>query len=79
MVVVGIRGGGLALITSLPEVLEKKCTRMGVGYEFGDVIVIVDMLTRVHINEASEPMENADYARNNKRKMLQRTMLLWPC
>ena len=76
MVVVGIKGGGLALITSLPEVLEKKCTRMGVGYKLGDVIVIVDMLTRVNINEASEPMENADYIRNNKGKMLQRTTLL---
>ena len=76
LVIVGIKGGGLALITSLPEVLEKKCTRMGVGYKVGDVIVIVDMLTKANMAEGIDSTEYADYIRNNKGKMLQRTTLL---
>jgi hypothetical protein len=76
IIIVGIKGGGLALITSLPEVLEKKCTRMGVGYKLGDVIVIVDMLTKANINDGTDLTDYADYIRNNKGKMLQRTTLL---
>jgi hypothetical protein len=38
--VVGLKGGELALITSLPEVLEKKCTRMNVGYKIGDKVLL---------------------------------------
>jgi hypothetical protein len=46
-IIVGVKGGGLALITSLPEVLEKKCTRMNTSYKIGDTVVLVDMLLRV--------------------------------
>ena len=28
-IIVDVKGGGLALLTSLPEVLDKKCQRMG--------------------------------------------------
>lgn len=76
LVIVGIKGGGLALITSLPEVLEKKCTRMGVGYKLGDFIVIVDMLTKANTTEGIDSIEYADFISNNKGKMLQRTTLL---
>jgi hypothetical protein len=68
-VIVGVKGGGIALITSLPEVLDKKCTRMGVSYKLGDTVIIVDMLTRV-INDANvRPMGTADFIRNNAGKM----------
>ena len=43
-VIVVVRGGGLAIIVSLPEVLEKKCTRLHISYKIGDVTVIIDFL-----------------------------------
>lgn len=49
---------------------------MVVGYKLGDVIVIYDVLTRVNMKDATKSTENADYIRNNKEKMLQRTPLL---
>ena len=75
-VIVGVRGGGLALITSLPEVFEKKCTRMGVGYKMGDTVVLVDMLLRVNNDINLRPVGTADYIKNNTGKMMGRTMLL---
>lgn len=48
---------------------------MVVGYKLGDVIVIYDVLTRVNMKDATKSTENADYIRNNKEKMLQRTPL----
>ena len=48
---------------------------MVVGYKLGDVIVIYDVLTRVNMKDATKSTENADYIRNNKEKMLQRTTL----
>ena len=49
---------------------------MVVGYKLGDVIVIYDVFTRVNMKDATKSTENADYIRNNKEKMLQRTPLL---
>ena len=74
--VVGLKGGGLALITSLPEVLEKKCTRMNIGYIIGDTVVLVDMLLRVSSDVNSRPVGIADYIRNNTGRMMSRTMSL---
>jgi hypothetical protein len=78
-VIVGVRGGGLAIIVSLPEVLEKKCTRQNTSYKIGDVIVIVDLLTRV-MNEMNvlhpRPIGTADFIWSNKGKMLSRTILV---
>jgi hypothetical protein len=78
-VIVGVRGGGLAIIVSLPEVLEKKCTRQNTSYKIGDVIVIVDLLTRV-MNEMNvlnpRPIGTADFIRSNEGKMLSRTILV---
>ena len=72
-----VRGGGVAIVTSLPELLEKKCTRMTVSYKMNDVIVIVDMLTKV-ANEIDmhKPVGTVEYTKNIMGKMLQRTMLL---
>jgi hypothetical protein len=48
---VRVRGGGLALLTSLPEVLERKCSKrknnVVTTYKRGDVLATVDMLMRV--------------------------------
>jgi hypothetical protein len=75
-IIVGVKGGGLALITSLPEVLEKKCTRMNTTYKIGDTVVLVDMLLRVMQDVTVRPVGTADYIRNNTGKMMGRTMSL---
>lgn len=49
---------------------------MVVAHELGDVIVIYDVLRRINMKDATKSTENADYIRNNKEKMLQRTPLL---
>jgi hypothetical protein len=46
-IIVCVKGGGLALVTSLPEVLLKKCQSMGVPFKRGDVTIVVDMLKKV--------------------------------
>ena len=78
-IIVGVRGGGIAIVTALPESLSKQCQRMGVKYKLGDAIIIVDML--VKINHAigavnTTPPDSVDYIRNNAGKLLQRTILL---
>ena len=78
-IVVGVKGGGIALVTTLPELLDKKCQRMGVKYKRGDVIVIVDMLKKINDianGQDSRPQGTVDYVRNNSGKLLQRTILL---
>lgn len=77
--IVGIKGRGLAMVTALPEVLDKKCQRMGVKYKRGDVTVVVDMLKNVSDADRAQstrPAGTADYIRNNGGKLLQRTVLL---
>jgi hypothetical protein len=74
--IVGVKGGGLALITSLPEVPEKKWTRMNTSYKIGDTVVLVDMLLRVMQDITARPVGTADYIRNNTGKMMGRTMSL---
>lgn len=74
-----VRGGGVAIVISLPEVLDKKCTRMGIPFKRGDVTVIVDMLTKLanEIDIATpKPAGSVEYIRNNSGKMLSRTILL---
>jgi hypothetical protein len=78
-IIVGIKGGGLALLTSLPEVLDKKCQRMGVKYKRGDVTIVVDMLKKINevaCGRDNRPQGTVDYVRNNAGKLLQRTILL---
>ena len=78
-VITCVRGGGVVVITSLPKVLEKKCTRMGVSYKRGDVTVIVDILTKISKEPDAlnpKPIGTVDYIKNNTGKMLQRTIHL---
>lgn len=79
-IVVGVKGGGLALVTSLPEVLTKKCQRMSVPFKRGDVTIVVDMLKKVNDVagvQDNRPQGTVDYIRNHTGiKMLQRTILL---
>ena len=78
-IIVYIRGGGVAMITSLPETLKKKCTRMGISYKMGDVTIIVDMLIKVANADAAEihsQMGSVDFVKNNTGKMLHRTLLI---
>ncbi len=70
-----VRGGGLALLTSLPEVLGKKCTRrknsVVTVYKRGDVIATVDMLMRVppqFIRNNPIPDGHYDYIKNVENK-----------
>lgn len=79
IIIAGVRGGGLAIIYGLPEILDKKCTRMGVAYKLGDVIVMVHLLTKIPVDTSpSIPIQigTVDYVRNSAGKMLHRTMLL---
>lgn len=78
-IIVGVRGKGIALITSLPEVLEKKCQRMGVHFKLGDVIVMIDMLKKAEREDSvlnQTPDGYTDYQRNNRGNVMQRTILL---
>lgn len=76
-IVVGLRGGGLALVTVLPEVIERACQRNGKKFKRGDVTVVVDVLKEVReepMMESLIPSGYMDYVRSSKQ--LQRTMLL---
>jgi hypothetical protein len=78
-ITVCIRGGGIAMITSLPEKLKKKCTRMGISYKMGDVTIIVDMLIKVtdaDVAENHSQVGSVDYVKNSTGKMLHRTLLI---
>ena len=76
-IIVGVRGGGLALVTALPEVIERSCQRMGKKFKRGDVTVVVDVL-KLAIQEIGAEVHQSngtiDYVRD--RKHLQRTLLL---
>lgn len=78
-VIVGVRGGGLALVTVLPEVLDKKCQRNTVKFNRGDVTVVVQMLKKINDIEntpSSRPVGTADYVRDISGKQTIRTILL---
>ena len=79
IIVAGVRGGGVALVTTLPEVLDKKCVRMGISYKMGDVIIVVDILTKVLTDTAADgqrPTGTVDFIRSSVDKMLHRTVLM---
>ena len=78
-VITCIKGGGIAMITSLPEVIEKKCKRMNIAYKLGDVTIIVDILEKLtselDINNP-KPEGTVEFIKNVTGKLLQRTILL---
>jgi hypothetical protein len=74
-IIVRIRGIGIGYLTSLPEILLKKCTRkkgtVVTTCKVGDVIVNVDMLMRVPlIYKRSNPIPDGyfDYIKNKDVK-----------
>ena len=79
VIITCIRSGGIALITSLPEKLSRKCKRQGINYKLGDVVVIGDMLTKMSDEESVNDtaiVGTTKYVKNSSNKMLQRTILV---
>lgn len=78
-IIVGVRGGGLAMVTVLPEVLDRKCQRNTVKFNRGDVTVVVQMLKKINDIEnapSNRPVGSADYVRDITGKQTIRTILL---
>jgi hypothetical protein len=74
-IIVRIRGSGVGYLTSLPEIVQKKCSKtkgtVKTAYHRGDVIVTVDMLMRVPlIYQRNEPIPDGyiDYIKNKDDK-----------
>ena len=69
-IIVRIRGGGLAYLTTLPEILKsKRTTKEGISYKRNRVIVQIDMLmlvpsTQIRTNPTTEGY--VDYVKNSK-------------
>lgn len=79
VIITCIRSVGIALITSLPEKLSRKCKRQGINYKLGDVVVIGDMLTKMSDEESVNDtaiVGTTKYVKNSSNKMLQRTILV---
>lgn len=74
VIVVGIRGGGIALVKSIPEVLEKACQRTGKKFKRGDITIVVDVLKESEKLLEEGGIEYVDYIRNMKQ--LKKTILL---
>ena len=67
------------MITSLPEKLSRKCTRQGINYKLGDVVVIGDMLTKMSDENSVNVtafLQTTKYVKNSSNKMLQRTIVV---
>jgi hypothetical protein len=69
-IIVRIRGGGLAYLTTLPEILKsKRTTKEGISYKRNTVIVQIDMLMLVpstQIRTNPTPEGYVDYVKNSK-------------
>ena len=69
-VIVGLQGGKVAMVTVIPEVIEKKCQRSTKPFIRGNVVIMVDVLEKVPF-EIGEDSSNTtsqstqDYIRNN--------------
>lgn len=66
------------MITSLSEMIEKKCKRMNVAYKLGDVTNMVDileMLTTELDVDNPKPKGTVECIKNVTKKLLQRTIL----
>lgn len=76
-IIVGVHGGGLALVTALPEVIVRGCQRNNKTFKRGDVTVVIDVLTAVREEIATEAQisnSTVDYVRTTKLR--NRTVLL---
>ena len=79
VIITCVRSGGIALITSLPEKLSRKCKRQGVSYKLGNIVVVGDMLSKMSDEESVDVtaiVGTTKYVKNSSNKMLQRTILL---
>lgn len=77
LIVVGVRGEALAIITAIPEVIDRACQRKGKTFKRGDVAVMVDFLECVPLEGSAMNVEangRVDFIRN--RKMSNKTILL---
>ena len=69
-VIVGLQGGKVAMVTVIPEVIDKKCQRSIKSFIRGDVVIMVDVLEKVPF-EITEDGSNTtvqdtqDFIRNN--------------
>ena len=69
-VIVGLQGGKVAMVTVIPEVIEKKCQRSAKSFIRGNVVIMVGVLDKVPF-EIGEDISNTtsqstqDYIRNN--------------
>lgn len=64
-VIVGIPGGGLGLVTTLPEVLKEPRRRQGVLYKRGDVLVHIDILREIPPPEGDDGIDHRFYIKGN--------------
>ena len=77
MIVVGVHGNALAIVTAIPEVLEKACQRNRKTFKRGDVAVMVDYLERAPVEGNAMIIEaegTVDFIRN--KKLSNKTILL---
>jgi hypothetical protein len=82
-IIVGVKGGGLAVLKRIPEVFEKACQRNKVHFKIGDSVVVVDFLIKIKSvnNDRNESINTPDgfidYVRNTTGKcMLERFILV---
>jgi hypothetical protein len=77
-ILVGVRGGGIAILKRIPEVMPKACTRNKIPFKLGDSVVVIDFLTKIKSvsNDRNEwintPQGFIDYVRNTTGKMTDR-------
>jgi hypothetical protein len=76
-VLVGVRGGGIAILQRTPEVMEKPCQRNKIPFKTGDSVVVIDFLIKIKSvsnerNECITPQGFIDYVRNPSGKMRDR-------
>ena len=69
-VIVGLHGGKIAMVTVMPEVIEKKCQRSNKAFIRGNVVIMVDVLEKAPFetngDSSSETSPSTqDYIRNN--------------
>ena len=77
MIVVGVNGNALAIVTAIPEVLVRACQRKGKTFKRGDVAVMVDFLERAPVDANAVNIEadgTVDFIRN--RRLFNKTILL---
>jgi hypothetical protein len=77
MIVIGLHGNALAIVTAIPEVLERACQRSRKTFKRGDVTLMVDILERVLVEGNAMDVEaggTVDFIRN--RKLSNKTVLL---